>query len=324
MSQYDLPPQTLLQQSSARAVSGEELETYGKHAASLYGRGSCGTLNEAVVETVKKAGLAPEQVRRVVEFANTHAFLEEFKKEGTAKYVTFDGGPAEFNTVIQDLNDGGGGTVFDRGTLDYTHTPSVNVKTASVRGLVKTASIENEMDAVLAEAFSVDRKAAPLPYANPMGEVHEMRDKLSTARDVHTAEISEAEVDLMAVSEELYHHVKQAALDGTSLGSVVQAWQQALEPDPELVKAAFALISPRLQSDVFGSWDALGKSIEKTAGVNLLVNEKHPIIAAFGAYSDLVTKIAHLRESRQDVIEALDKLNQFERSVDKHYGEVIR
>lgn len=324
MSQYDLPPQTLLQQSSARPVSGEELETYGKHAASLYGRGDCGTLNDAVVETVKSAGLAPEQVRRVVEFANTHAFLTEFKKEGVAsKYVVFDGGPAEFNTVLQDLNDGGGGTVFDRGTLDYSHTP--NVKTSSVRGMQKTAAANDEADAILAEAFAVGEKAPPLPYANPLSDVYDMRDKLSAARDDHTSKISELEVDLLAVSEELYQNVKQAALDATSLGAVVSAWYAALSPEPELVKAAFALIGPRLVDEgVFHSWDALGASIEKTAEARLVVNDQHPIIACFDAYSDIVTKLAHLRGARQEMVEGIGQLERFERSVGRHYAEVVR
>lgn len=322
--QYDLPPQTLLQQSSARAVSGEELETYGKHAASLYGRGECPTLNSAVVETIKSAGLAPEQVRRVVEFTNTAAFLSEFKKEGTAnKYVSFDGGPASFNDIIQDLNDGGGGTVFDRGTLDYSHVPGV--KTASAGGMQKTASAISRADELLAEAFSVGTTAPPLPFANPMADVFELKDKLASARDAHTSEISELEVDLMCVTEELYHHVKQAALQGgESLGTVVNAWDAALSPDPELVKAAFAIIGPRLVSDAVFTWDTLGSSLEKVAGAHQVVNQEHPTIAAFSAYADIVTKLAHVRASRDAILDGVEQLDTFERSVSKHYAEVIR
>lgn len=324
MSQYDLPAQTVLQQSSARAVSGEELETYGKHAADQYANGSQATLNEAVVETIKSAGLAPEQVRRVVEFANTQAFLTEFKKEGTAnKYVVFDGGPAEFNTVIQDLNDGGGGTVFDTGHFDYSHTPNVS-KTASSLGMHKTASAQNEADAILAEAFSVDRQASPLPFANPMQEVYELRDKLASVRDACTSQINTLEIDLQAVSVDMYQFVKQAALEGVSLGSIVQSWHEALDPDPELVKAAFAFLSPRLQQEVYGSWDKLGASIQKTAGAHVRVNENHPLVVSFSVYSDMMNKLAELRAAQQDTLETLDRLTQFEASVSKHYGEVVR
>jgi hypothetical protein len=320
MSQYDLPPQTLIQQSSARAVSGEELETYGNHAADLYGSGAQPTLNAAVVETVKSAGLAPEQVRRVVEFANTCAFLSEFNKEGAAsKYVVFDGGPAHFGEVIKDLNDGGGGTVFDRGIADYSHTP---IKTSAARGFEKTAAAVADDD-ILAEVFRVGQKAAPIPFAKPLADVYDLRDKLATIKDAHTAQMSELEVDLLSVSEEMYHQVKQAALSGTSLGAIVQAWNQALAPKPELVKAAFAFLSPRLQEEVFSSWDALGASIEKTAGTRLVVNEKHPVVVTFDAYCDTLAKLAQLRASRNEVVDGINQLTTFERLVNQHYSEVV-
>ena len=56
---HDLPFQSLLQQSHSRPVSGEELETFGKKAADLYSKGE-GDLTQAVVETIKHAGLSPE------------------------------------------------------------------------------------------------------------------------------------------------------------------------------------------------------------------------------------------------------------------------
>ena len=122
---HDLPAQWSFQQSHARPISGQELETFGKHAADRWSCGEYGTLSEAVVESVKTAGLSPEQVRRVVEFANTHAYLTEFNKEGQAhRVIDFAGGPANPSQVLQDLNDGGGGTVFDHGTLDYNRAPS--------------------------------------------------------------------------------------------------------------------------------------------------------------------------------------------------------
>ena len=129
----DLPAVTLLQQSHAIPKSGEELEVLGKAASKKFVSGQSGTLNEAVVETVKHAGLSPEQVKRVIEFANTSAFLSDFHKEGGAhKYVEFHGGPADPAEVLRDLNDGGGGNVFDRGLADYSYDPP---KTASVMEL---------------------------------------------------------------------------------------------------------------------------------------------------------------------------------------------
>jgi hypothetical protein len=129
---HDLPSVTLLQQQHAVPKTGEELEVLGKCAAKKYAGGELETLNEAVVETVKHAGLSPEQVRRVIEFANTNAYLTEFNKEGSShKYIEFHGGPADPAEILRDLNDGGGGTVFDRGLADYALAPP-QVKTSEV------------------------------------------------------------------------------------------------------------------------------------------------------------------------------------------------
>ena len=322
MSQYDLPPQASLQQSSARAVSGEELETYGKHASTLYHSGVAANLNAAVVDTIKSAGLAPEQVRRVVEFANTAAFQSEFQKEGAStKYVVFDGGPAEYNTVLQDLNDGGGGTVFDRGTLDYTHMPTM--KTASRGGMDKTAAVSARADDILAEAFAVPVRAAPIPFAHPLAEVHAVRDKLSGVRDTITHEINALEVDLLAISEDMYRQVKQAALEGVPLGHILQAWDSTLRVEPELVKAAFAFMGPRLHDEgIFATIDAVGASLEKTAELRAIVNPEHPLIAYFDAYQGTVTKLASLRAAREEAMQGIDQLLAFERSVATHYKEV--
>jgi hypothetical protein len=329
MTQYDLPPQAALQQSSARPLSGEELETYGKHAAAKYACGECCSLNAAVVETVKQAGLSPEQVKRVCEFANTDAFLKEFKKEAaSSKYVMFESGPADFSEVLKDLNDGGGGSVFDRGNADYAHAPAVvKIGAARQQSMEKTASADQKSsraDEVLADAFAIDKTAEPLPYANSLQDVHELQDKLSTARDSATAELSALETIMLDATEDLYQRVKQAALEGMPLGHVVQAWDQALAPNPALVKAAFAQIGPRLQEEgVFNSLDALGQSLTKTAGLRAIVDETHPIVSAFGAYCEGTEKLAMLRAARQEFIDGINQLTLFGKSVNEHYPEQV-
>lgn len=130
----DLPTHTLQQQEDARPMSGEQLETLGKKAAALYHCAGTG-LNDAVVEVVKEARLSPEQVKRVVEFTNSHAYLDEFRKEGGEhKVVEFDGGPASSSEVLKDLNDGGGGSIYDTGS-DYTKPPESVVKLSSKKKL---------------------------------------------------------------------------------------------------------------------------------------------------------------------------------------------
>lgn len=322
MTEYNLPEQTQLQQASARPISGSELETLGKHAACVYGKGCAKSLTEAVVETVKQAGLSPEQVKRVVEFANTAAFVTEFRKEGaTTKYVHFDDGPADPADVLKDLNDGGGGTVFDRGTLDYSHTPQQH-KQASAYGLhvrnlqsmEKAAGVDlqDPRDALLAAAFNVSPEP-PTPHANPFHDVQEAQDKLAAARDGALAELSELEVALLDVNRGLYHQVKQAALAGVPLGHVLQAWHEVLLPRPELVKSAWAMLGPKLFNEGVLTYEQLGDSLQKTAG-SKQVNENHPIVKEFGAYCEAIEKIAALRAVYDECSQGIEKLRAFQKS----------
>jgi len=180
---HDLPSIALLQQSHAIPKSGEELEVLGKAAAKKYASGRCPTLNEAVVDTVKHGGLSPEQVRRVVEFANVNAYLSEFGKEGSAhKYVEFNGGPANPAEVLRDLNDGGGGTVFDRGLADYSHDPetpktaSLLSKNMAVMERMKTAAVHlgvasmNDVFDDMATDASRRHQAPPYAGFDPFGD----------------------------------------------------------------------------------------------------------------------------------------------------------
>jgi len=83
-------------------------------------------------------------------------------------------------------------------------------------------------------------------------------------------------------------------------------------------------MGPRLQQEVFSSWDKLGASFEKTASRNVVVNDKHPLVVTFDAYQETLTKIAHLRAAQQEILEGIEQLVHFERSVNQHYGEVVR
>jgi hypothetical protein len=495
----DLPAVTLLQQSHAIPKSGEELEVLGKAASKKFVSGQSGTLNEAVVETVKHAGLSPEQVKRVIEFANTNAFLSDFHKEGGAhKYVEFHGGPADPAEVLRDLNDGGGGNVFDRGLADYSHDPpktasvmernlgvvrevahvagalGLLTKTASVlqpRQLVltaerhpKTAALREQLkeaavrigvptmndiagdmastassryqmpayagfdpfgehqkkmqvgmlaamtgrqpvvhkhanammgqdmgldpgleyqqpslgdetrgmlgatggemaspsitddpnaapgdqsmagydplpehmklmqqhmklmqaraagakmasldffpaETALEAAFMVEDK--PYEYAEPLQDSLEMREKLASAADHMTSELSMLESAFHDALDDLYHEVKTAALDeGLELGQVLAAWQHVI-PDASYVKTAFAHIGPRLAKEkVFQGLDGVGASLEKTAHVGM-VNTEHPLISTMAGYCQVLDKLSEVRAARDELIQERNRMDFF-------------
>ena len=299
----DLPAITLLQQMNATPKTGQDLEVLGKEAANKYLSGKS-NLTDAVVGVVKEAGLSPEQVRRVIEFANTHAFLEEFKKEGAHHVVEFAEGPADPSAILKDLNDGGGGTVFDSGLDDYK-SPPPDVKKTAAANMSKVGIVERE----LAEAFACEDPE--LPYANPYTEILDLREKLAGAYEEITSQLSSLESEYIDIEADLFKTVKQAALEGTSLGRMLQAWQEVTE-NPEVVKVAFEVLSPALvENGVFPSQTAVAEScldLEKTAS---LVNTEHPLVHTFSRFSHAIEKAAQLRGAREELAVNIDHINSF-------------
>lgn len=302
----DLPSGILLQQSNAKPKTGEELEVFGKEAASKYTRGQVDTLTEAVIETIKSAGLSPEQVKRVVEFANIDAFNQEFRKEGSgSKVVEFKGGPADFSEVLKDLNDGSV-SVLDKHAFDYS-TPPINVAEVASQN-ENRLGLDNEK---LAQAFGVEE--VPLPYADPLREALDLKDKLAGIEENLASELSQLEGQYYQVLDGLFGAVKQASLEGAELGQVVSAWREVTSK-PEFVKAAFSHITPRLiENGVFPSKDSLGNSLMKTASSGV-VNHNHPLVVHFCDFCETLTKLAETRVAHSDVASALDTISTFLKS----------
>lgn len=295
----DFTAQGLYQQRHARPMSGEDLEVLGKTASSKWSSGEYSSLTDSVVAVVKHAHLSPEQVKRVTEFANTAAFLEEFKKEGApTKVVDFgEGGPADPSEILKDLNDGGGGSVFDAGTLDYDSPPREE-KTASV-------SDENALRAMFGTTPDEN-----IPYAEPLREAIDLRDKLGSAYDKLTSEVSGLEVMYEDLGNALYHQVKQAALGGASLGEISQVLALGV-PSEEHLKIAFQQLTPRLLKDgVYSSLQAALDSMDKTAS-RRVPNLDHPMVSHVREMSECLDKLAHRQVARDEVSDAHATLTTF-------------
>lgn len=285
-------------ETSAR-VSPERLESMGKRAAETWRAGLHDNLSEAVVQVVKTAGLTREQVRRVVEFTNHEAFLREFQKEGAHRVVDFgDHGPADPAYVLQVLNSGAhGGHPVEHSVSDYNSPPTSS----------KEASAAEE-DALR------DMFGAPppeLPYAAPLGEADRLRVKLAGIRDHLTSQLTGLERAYADLSDQLHWHVKQAALNGVSLGEVMGAWEP-IAPSEAHIKAAFELLAPRLlREGVFSSQEEMFGSLDKTASAGMVVNPAHPLIESFDAYCECLSKLAETRAERAEVITGLSQLTDF-------------
>lgn len=299
----DLPSSALAQQAHATPMTGEQLEVMGKHASKRYLNGEC-HLTEAVMETVKHAGLSPEQVRRVVEFANTDAFLQEFRKEGRQhRVVEFEGGPADYAAILQELNGGGGGTVFDKHANDYNYPPTDAARLES-RNQDRLGVEETK----LAEAFAV--QGQEIPFEDPLREAYDARAKLAGAQEELISEIGMLEGHYLDVVERLFGNVKQASYEGATLGQIVGAWGQVTD-NPDFVKAAFQQLTPRLlQNGVFSSKADIGDSLMKTASVGVL-NKEHPLLSDFHEYCSVLSKLAEDRAAQQEVETHLSVLTGF-------------
>lgn len=304
------------QQAAAKPRAGAELEAFGKQAAGRYLSGESKNLNDAIVSTVKTAGLSPEQVRRVVEFANTEAYLKEFNKEGAShKVVNFVGGPASPSEVLKDLNDGGGGTVFDRGDGDYSMPPPNMYKAASTN-----ADRFGFEDPMLKQAFAVEEDR--LPFASPMEDAMDAKDKLASLHNEVQAELTVEESRYFDICDVLFSTTKQAALEGMSLGHIVAAWGSVTE-DATFIKAAFQVLSPRLlENEVFSSKEAMADSLTKTAGVTSIVNVEHPIMKVYVDFRDCLVKMAALRQVGEDAAQQVDNLVVFLNEMAKQAGAV--
>jgi hypothetical protein len=166
----------------------------------------------------------------------------------------------------------------------------------------------NPAETMLEQAFAAED--IPYEYANPFSDSLELHEKLSSAADHLTSELSFLEGAFHDTLDSLYHEVKVAALDKVELGQMLAAWQHIV-PDAAYVKTAFQYIGPRLQEEgVFPSLDAVGASLEKTAHVGLL-NEEHPLIGTMADYCQVLDKLAEVRAAREELLQERNRLDFF-------------
>lgn len=281
----------------SRQVTGEQLEVLGKNAAAEWSSGRSKSLTDAVTSTVKTAGLSTEQVKRVVEFANTAAYLSEFHKEGSGhKVIDFGGqGPASPSEVLQSLNYSGHATEVASGSSDY-HMPPSGQKTASAWE-----------EAAFSQMFPSTE--VRYPEENPLGDAIDLRDKLASAYETTTSMMSGLEVEFDDLSNRIFGHVKQAAMAGHALSEIVELWSR--EASDEHVKVAFSAILPRLvENEVFRTYEAAVDSLTKHASVGM-IDPNHPLLSDFRDFCETVTKLAELRDAQQELGEGAARLTAF-------------
>lgn len=286
----------LTQQKLARPIDPEQLELFGKRAAALYGAQGT-SLTDAVVETVKEARLAPEQIKRVCEFANTTAFLNAFEKAGEVRNITFDKGPANPGDVIRSLNDGSSPAINH---LDDYRSPVGSYKTA--------ASVN---DAVFAEAFIAPHgmeKAASAAtsagsHANPLDDIDDLRICLESTRDHFMSKLSSARIVLDDVCGDLRAAVQSEKNAGTPSASIIDAWSH-YAPNVSFLKEA---MDAALEGD--------SAEPVKTAHVGgKIPNPTHPVVERFVALTKVAAETRKLEQAVGIVDEQLREVHATLRS----------
>lgn len=281
---------------ASNPTTTSRLEAYGQEAASTYRMGQM-SLTAAVVGTIKHAGLNPRQVQRVVEIANVTAFLDQYKTADD-KYIDFPQGPADPAEVLHALGRTGATGVSMRTASaidDYSSPPAVKQS--------------SQVEEAFWQSFGTDSKQAEDPYANPYEPVETLLDQLSSAEKVAAHQMQQALTQMTHAAEIFYSNVKQAALQGHSLGEVLQALQQAAQ-GTEHVKSAFAWAAPKLLDDgVFRSEDDLIDSFQKVASMGgRRPNPDHPMVQSFADIHVLGEKIAKLHQAQRELAQGAGQL----------------
>jgi hypothetical protein len=292
-------------------VTSEHLEVLAKRASSSYLNGEVATMNDAVLGVVKTAGLNQEQLRRVIEIANTSTYLREFSKQGSVhKVIHFKGGPADPSFIIKECSAGVPLREFSRGSADYSQPPKE--KKASVSSNVR---VEREFWNKFASA-GPEAAGDQYPDANPLGEVERLHDKLASEHSHITAQISGLEGVFEDANEALYQQIKQAALHEVPLSDVV--FVLGTLGQNEHIKLAFSGIMPRLVREGVFTDLSLVHSLEKNAHIEPQdeVNDGHPMLEAFGAFCESLDKLAELRAAQREYGQGVAELREFMKMAD--------
>lgn len=291
-------PLGLAQQEKARSVDPDQLEQFGKKAAALYQE--CGKpLTDAVVDVVKEAMLAPEQVKRVCEFANTTAYLAMFEKAGHVRNVTFEGGPANPARVLQDLNDGSS-PALNQEFSDFKKTAS-SYKTAVTLDILAAAfGIKEGLDKVAASVHQ--------SHASPVDDLWDTHGALEAIRHDLNIKLSGARIMLDDVTADLCKSAEQEAMAGCSMGDIVCAWA-TYSTQPDMVKAAASAVRDHLLAHGHANC-AVHKSFLKMAHKGHVPNEQHPLVIKFAAFQKAAHAVKVLEDAGTQTVEQLHTINK--------------
>jgi hypothetical protein len=249
----------------------------GKQAAEVYLENGT-PLTEAVVEVAKHAELNMHQVRRVCEYANTKAYLNEFEKSGEMRNVTFADGPADPSAAIKELNNGS--TPAVQQVHDDYAPPTEHYK------LSHASRFSDEMDKV-ASVRSVDH----LSHADPIDDVLDLKTTLEGSREHLISKLSSSGVIFDSVRRDLCAEVQKEAQGGSSLSDIARSW--SLVGGGSMLKQAMA----------FTGID----SVSERGG--RIPNPAHPVVSNYAAFVKIASEHRKLERAVEIIDEQITSVN---------------
>jgi hypothetical protein len=233
MTRHDMLP------LGGRQIDPEYLEALGKQAAHVSESAGIG-MTDAVVQTIGHIKLNSEQVRRVVEYANTEIFNRKFAAtHGSLRFVHIDGGPADPAEVMQTLNDAARPREVVVDSLEYSMPPDFVKKSAP---------------------FSFD-SAPERTRAGAMGEVQALQSKLASAHSELVQGLEAAKERMSSALLDLAEAVKSASAGGAAPAEIYEAWHRV---HPEAAQLVFAKLSTLMRKE---NEKVAGRSINPEAKV---------------------------------------------------------
>jgi hypothetical protein len=276
------------------SISAESLELMGKQAANLFLDTGL-SLNEAVVKVASvHPNINPEQIKRVIEFANTATYLakhDQNKNSGSdSSYPQFE--LADPGRVVQDMSDGARPTVVTKTDIDYGRQP-----------LKKVSSVA--ADSLLEDMFKVDQLEPTYSKDTLIQEVMDTKSDLIQLKEnlEHSAE--KLAFDIESSIADYYDVMKNHLLDGGSFADVLAA-ARSTGMSQEKVAGVLHPFVVQLISDNVVPPQVLkmgADGLDKVA--HRVVNTAHPLVQSFSAImmlNDELEKVATGLESVEDQI----------------------
>ena len=134
------------------------------------------------------------------------------------------------------------------------------------------------------------------PEHNPAGRLQKLSYTVHGAEDEILSQKAGVEILLEETQGNLFHHIKQASLYGTSLADISAAL--CATGNQKLAQAVCTEAHEKLQSEL--SYQQMDQTVKTASGV---LNVEHPMVQSFLMLGQLTTKLAALQRSAQIVAE---------------------